>query len=66
MVITPILVDGFWGRLVDIASHYECLGFEVVLVASTADLNRWVEARGTRDLFVRMVYLQITCLKSTS
>jgi len=39
----PILGDGSWRRLVDIASHYD-LGFEVVLVASTFDFNDWAQA----------------------
>lgn len=40
---TPVLADGSWRRLVEIASHYD-LGFEVVLVASTFDPNHWAEA----------------------
>jgi DNA-binding NtrC family response regulator len=43
VVTTPVLGDGSWRRLVDIASHYH-LGFVVVLVASNFDLNQWAEA----------------------
>ena len=45
----PVLSDGSWRRLVDIASHYD-LGFEVVLVASTFDFNEWAEALGMGHL----------------
>ena len=40
---TPVLGDGSWRRLVEIASHYD-LGFEVVLAASTFDPNHWAGA----------------------
>jgi DNA-binding NtrC family response regulator len=43
VISTPELGDGSWRRLVDIARHYD-LGFVVVLVASTFDLNQWTEA----------------------
>ena len=43
ILTTPLLGDGSWRRLVDIASHYD-LGFVVVLVASTFDCNQWAEA----------------------
>jgi DNA-binding NtrC family response regulator len=43
VISTPVLGDGSWRRLVDIASHYD-LGFVVVLVASTFDCNQWAEA----------------------
>jgi len=43
VISTPMLGDGSWRRLVDIASHYD-LGFVVVLVASTFDCNQWAEA----------------------
>jgi DNA-binding NtrC family response regulator len=43
VVTTPVLADGSWRRLVDIARHYD-LGFVVVLVASTFDFNQWAEA----------------------
>jgi DNA-binding NtrC family response regulator len=43
IVTTPVLGDGSWRRLVDIASHYD-LGFVVVLVTGTFDFNQWTEA----------------------
>jgi DNA-binding NtrC family response regulator len=43
VISTPMLADGSWRRLIDIASHYD-LSFVVVLVASTFDLNQWAEA----------------------
>ena len=43
VVTVPVLSDGSWRRLVDIASHYD-LAFVVVLVASTFDSNQWGEA----------------------
>jgi len=43
VVTTPVLSDGSWRRLVDIANHYD-LGFGVVLVARTFDLSQWAEA----------------------
>ncbi len=43
VVTTPVLADGSWRRLVDIARHYD-LGFVVVLVASAFDFNQWAEA----------------------
>ena len=43
IVTTPLLRDGSWRRLVDIAGHYD-LGFVVILVASTFDLEEWAEA----------------------
>jgi hypothetical protein len=49
IVLTPIRGDRSWGQLVDLASHYEGLGFVVVLVASSVDLNHWVEALGDRS-----------------
>jgi len=39
----PVLADGSWRRLADIASHYD-LGFEVVLAASTYDPDHWAGA----------------------
>ena len=39
----PVLGDGSWRRLADIASHYD-LGFTVVLVASNFDFNQCAEA----------------------
>jgi DNA-binding NtrC family response regulator len=43
VISTPVLGDGSWRRLVDIANHYD-LGFVVVLVASSFDFNQWAEA----------------------
>src|SRR3977135_3236834 len=43
VVSTPLLRDGSWRRLADIANHYD-LGFEVVLWARSFDLAEWVEA----------------------
>jgi ActR/RegA family two-component response regulator len=43
IVSTPLLPDGSWRRLVDIASHYDS-GFMVVLVATTFDIQEWTEA----------------------
>jgi DNA-binding NtrC family response regulator len=43
IVSTPLLRDGSWKRLTEIANHYD-LGFEVVLWARNFDLAEWVEA----------------------
>jgi len=43
VVSTPLLRDGSWRRLTDIANHYD-LGYEVVLWARNFDLAEWVEA----------------------
>ncbi len=43
VVSTPLLRDGSWRRLTDIANHFD-LGFEVVLWARNFDLPDWVEA----------------------
>src|SRR5437899_727849 len=43
IITTPVLGDGSWRRLIDIANHYD-LGFQVVLLARTFDLNQWAEA----------------------
>jgi DNA-binding NtrC family response regulator len=43
VVSTPLLRDGSWRRLTDIANHYD-LGFEVVLWARNFDLAEWVAA----------------------
>lgn len=43
VVSTPVLRDGSWRRLVDIAGYYD-LPFVVVLVARTFNFNEWVEA----------------------
>jgi len=42
VITSPILADGSWRRLVEIASQYD-LGFEVVLAATTFDHNHWGE-----------------------
>jgi DNA-binding NtrC family response regulator len=43
VVSTPLLRDGSWRRLTDIANHYD-LGFEVVLWARNFDLRDWAVA----------------------
>ena len=43
VVSTPLLRDGSWRRLADIANHYD-LGFEVVLWASNSTFPESVEA----------------------
>jgi DNA-binding NtrC family response regulator len=43
VITTPVLADGSWRRLVDIASQYQ-LGFVVVLVASNFDFTQWAKA----------------------
>ena len=43
VMATPVLADGSWRRLVDVARHYD-LGFVVVLVASSLDSNQWAVA----------------------
>jgi DNA-binding NtrC family response regulator len=43
VVSTPLLRDGSWRRLIEIANHYD-LGFEVVLWARNFDLAEWMEA----------------------
>jgi DNA-binding NtrC family response regulator len=43
IVTTPLLGDGSWRRLVDIAGHYNS-GFVVILLATTFDLQEWTEA----------------------
>ena len=40
---TPLLADGSWRRLIDVAQHYD-LSFEVVLLARTFNLSQWTEA----------------------
>jgi DNA-binding NtrC family response regulator len=39
----PVLSDGSWKRLIDLANNLD-LGYVVVLVASNFDLNQWAEA----------------------
>ena len=43
VVSTPLLSDGSWRRLIEIANHYD-LGFEVVLWARKFDFPEWAEA----------------------
>lgn len=43
VVSAPLLSDGSWRRLTDIANHCD-LGFEVVLLARRFDLAEWAEA----------------------
>lgn len=45
VVTTPVLGDGSWRRLVEVAHHYD-LGFEVILLARTFELSQWAEALG--------------------
>jgi DNA-binding NtrC family response regulator len=40
---SPLLADGSWRRLIDVADHH-ALNFEVILLARTFDLNQWGEA----------------------
>ena len=40
---TPVMADGSWRRLIDVANHYG-LSFEVILLARTFDFNQWGEA----------------------
>jgi DNA-binding NtrC family response regulator len=44
VISTPVLADGSWSRLVDIASHYN-LGYVVLLVSSFFDCNKSAQAR---------------------
>jgi DNA-binding NtrC family response regulator len=43
VLATPVLADGSWTRLTDIANHYN-LAFVVVLLASTFDFNQRTDA----------------------
>src|SRR5579862_3219517 len=43
VISTPLLRDGSWRRLTDIANHYD-LGFEVVLWAPNYDSHECAEA----------------------
>jgi len=40
---TPLLGDGSWKRLIEVA-NYHSLSFEIVLLARKFDLNQWLEA----------------------
>ena len=44
VISAPLLNDGSWRRLVDIANHYN-LGFVVLLVSSSFDFNQSAEAQ---------------------
>ncbi len=39
---TPLLGDGSWRRLIEVAQHYD-LSFELVLLARNFNLNEWTE-----------------------
>jgi DNA-binding NtrC family response regulator len=39
----PLMADGSWRRLIDVAHQYG-LSFEVILLARSFDLNQWAEA----------------------
>ncbi len=39
----PLLADGSWRRLMDVAQDYD-LSFELVLLARSFNLNQWTEA----------------------
>ncbi len=43
IITTPLLGDGSWRRLVDLAGHYQS-GFVVILLATTFDIQEWTEA----------------------
>jgi len=43
VVSTPLLSDGSWRRLVDVASHHN-LALVVILLARSFDLRQWAEA----------------------
>ena len=43
VVATPLLSDGSWRRLIDVANHYNP-DFVVILLARTFDLREWAEA----------------------
>ena len=43
IVTTPLMADGSWRRLVDLAAHYPS-GFVVILLATTFDIQEWTEA----------------------
>jgi DNA-binding NtrC family response regulator len=40
---TPLLGDGSWRRLIEVATQHN-LGFEIVLLARTFTFNEWAEA----------------------
>ena len=43
VVATPLLSDGSWRRLIDVANHYNS-DFVIILLARTFDLREWAEA----------------------
>src|SRR5207245_11427247 len=43
VVSVPLMSDGSWRRLIDVANHHD-LGFEVILLARKFDLTEWAEA----------------------
>jgi DNA-binding NtrC family response regulator len=43
VVSVPLMSDGSWRRLIDVANHHD-LGFEVILLARNFDLTEWVDA----------------------
>jgi len=43
VVSVPLMSDGSWRRLIDVANHYD-LRFEVVLLARNFDLTEWADA----------------------
>jgi DNA-binding NtrC family response regulator len=40
---SPLMADGSWRRLIEVADHH-ALNFEVILLARSFDLNQWGEA----------------------
>ena len=40
---TPLVADGPWMRLIEVAQHYD-LSFEIVLLARSFSLGQWAEA----------------------
>jgi DNA-binding NtrC family response regulator len=43
VVSVPLMSDGSWRRLIDVANHND-LGIEVILLARNFDLTEWTEA----------------------
>src|SRR2546422_11522128 len=44
VVSTPLLSDGSWRRLIDVANHYNP-NFVVILLARTFDLREWADRK---------------------
>jgi DNA-binding NtrC family response regulator len=65
VISTPMLRDGSWRRLVDIANHSD-LRFEVVIWARSFDLREWAEAleNGAFDV-LDAVYEQSRVVEAT-